>query len=311
MLIDPAVPMNGIVNWSVFVPHQVVADGIMRARTWQKPPGASMLFILAVGPGGHGAPGTSGASGTARAGGGGGASGSVSRVLVPAAFLPDVLYIRVARGAITGDTTVTDTVVGVAPDFQTDQSLIIGAPGGGRATSATGASAGGILTRPFSSLGIIVNTTGQGGGGGGSTGNAVAVTPSTSLFVTGGAGGGAGPATAINSTGGSIAAANPSTGTALWGLLVGGQGSVENPGTNGAHGRNGLNHGVSIKEMLSRNMPLIFSGGSGGGSIGETTATGGRGGDGAWGCGGGGGGGGTAAGAGGRGGDGFVIIGAW
>jgi hypothetical protein len=55
--------------------------------TWRKPPGASMVSMLAIGGGGGGGNGAVGAASTA-AGGGGGGSGAQASLLVPARAIP-------------------------------------------------------------------------------------------------------------------------------------------------------------------------------------------------------------------------------
>src|SRR5574343_336906 len=67
-------------------------------QVWSKPRGVQMVMILAVGAGGGGGNGFSAAAGSARGGGGGGGSGAISRVIIPAILLPDVLYVSPGVG---------------------------------------------------------------------------------------------------------------------------------------------------------------------------------------------------------------------
>ena len=66
-----------------------------------------MVFFCLIGSGGGGAGGASGASLTLRAGGGGGGSASITCSMIPAIFLPDKLFVIVARGG-AGDPAALD-----------------------------------------------------------------------------------------------------------------------------------------------------------------------------------------------------------
>ena len=129
-------------------------------------------------------------------------------------------------------------------------------------------------------------------------------------FNTGGAGGGgASGSTAYN--GGNITLSGIISAIANWvsGYIPGGSGSAS-----GSDGKNGYNHHLNLcngLQYISKNYPLITTGGSGGG--GSTSGNGGNGGHGGFGSGGGGGGGtiggtGKSGGSGGNGGPGVIII---
>jgi hypothetical protein len=99
MLLAP-LPHYGNTDWQVFTAQQDTTTS-RGWQTWLKPPGASWIFLLALGGGGGGGGGQSTAA-AARTGGGGGGAGSMTRVLVPAMMFPDVLYIRAGVGGSAG-----------------------------------------------------------------------------------------------------------------------------------------------------------------------------------------------------------------
>lgn len=280
-------------------------DGSGATRSWLKPRGVSMVYMLALGPGGNGGSGAVGAASTA-AGGGGGSSGAQVTLLIPAIFIPDALNVIVpAVGA------ATDTRIAVPAVTLTDNNVFlragVGNAGGnasgatpGTAGSATGTAA--IATFPLAGMGRYSSLAGQAGLVGGTISNGNGITlPTTGLVVTGGASG-AGLGGGAGGNGGSI------NGAGVFPTIPGGIGAEfsVSPGGNGSSG-------IQPVTGLS-----YFYGGSGGGS-GAGTATGaglvgGSGGNGSYGCGGGGGGGaltGSTQGLGGRGGPGLVIIIAW
>lgn len=261
------------------------------ANSWQAfyvPKGAVALEILAQGPGGNGGNGFGAAAGTARGGGGGGGSGAMSRLLIPARYLPEILYIR---PGIPGGGTPSH--VSTTPNSG-NQFLILrgdhGSNGGNGTASAAGTAgtAGAVLsatTCPYVGLGQFVSIAGQGGAAGGvhtgAVGGSVTIL-AAGVPRTGGAGGAG--CTTTEFAGGNI------TGAGLITTISG-----------GALGANPGNPGV----MIAR--PETTTGGSGAGS--SNSVAGAAGGRGQLGSGGGGGGAGvTTGGTGGRGGDGFVDI---
>jgi hypothetical protein len=315
-MILPPFPGHGDVQWSIFVPSQDT-NNVRGWQTWMQPPGSQWIYLIAVGAGGGGAGGQSTAA-AARAGGGGGGAAGITRVLMPAFVIPDLLYVRPAPGgaggAAAGNGTSGNTVstfVSMAPDAGFNANHVAVATGGtgGTATGTAGSAGTGNATKGMGAWGLDTFDAGQAGGAGGANTGAVGTNIAPpSLFITGGAGG-AGSGTGNNVfAGGDISSASPATGIATWRTLSGGAAGVSGT-TAGGNGQAGINCGRDISQMMSRGMPLLFSGGSGGGSGGASN--GGAGGPGAWGCGGGGGGAGAVGGVGGRGGDGFVIIGAF
>lgn len=300
-----ALPQRGVTNWQVFYATRTAGAG---ANTdWQaymKPPGASMIYILMLAAG---AGGSRVANGSVTQGGGGGGSGGMSRMLIPAALLPDIIYVRPGRGGL-GATTNNDlgaagsaSYVSIAP-LATSSSVIFSQAGAAQAanTQAAGPAGaiGAIADNAFSSLGLWFSIAGQAGTAGSSTANANAssVTAGASGIITsGGSGGGCGSGKGGNiSGGGFFPTLNQSA------------------GANGAAGFHGFQKGLAIGPGL-KSFPLIFTGACGGNGV-TTAATAGKGGDASYGGGGGGGGSGTNAGSnsgdGGNGGDALVIIGA-
>lgn len=270
---------------------------------WNKPRGVSMIYMLAVGAGSAGGDGAVGAASSA-AGGGGGGGGGQSTLLIPAIFLPDVLYIMTGYGVGTAHTKVS-----IVPQFATTfaNSIVLyalfsaspGSPGSG-ATPGAGAPGGNaavIASLCLAGLGRYTLLAGSPG----ATGGTNVPLPTNGVIVTGGAGGAAlGAGVGANG--------NQITGTGLFPTYPGGLGATS---TTSPPGQGNQGYAPILN--------LVYNyGGTGGGAT-HGTATGaglvgGRGGDGAPGCGGGGGGGaltGSTQGIGGRGGPGFVIIIAW
>lgn len=254
-------------------------------QTWTKPRGKTMLHIMLVGAGGNGGTGVVGAN-SVSAGGAGGQSGAITNIIVPLAFVPDVLFLSLAGRKPTATANFA-SIIAVAP-VNTANNILVFANGGlhgGNAAAGTGGTVGtaaAIATAANMPLGWPFITSvcfaSQLGTAGGAAIAAVALTlPVTGAFVTGGTGGGGLPAAAATGTnGGSI------TGAGVFPTSTGGVGSATatNPADTGKAG--------------FQPIPKLgyFYGGTGAAST-HGTATGaglaqGSGGDGAPGCGGGG-----------------------
>jgi hypothetical protein len=285
------------------------AASVYTWKQWNKPRGASMCFIMAIGPGGDGGAGAVGAASTA-AGGGGGGSGGQSTLLIPSIFLPDQLFVFAPSAAANSTAVAVDpTNLGVT----NQQHVILRAQGGGNGGAASGVTAGTagaagatatISLNPLAGLGKYNLLAGQAGTAGGG-GNASDLNmPTTGLVVTGGCGGG-GLGT-LNSAGGAPGR-----------LLAAGKFPETRYVTLGTPGfdQRGQDGAPGFKPLSD---VLYFYGGNGGASQ-SLSATGspvggGNGGEGSYGCGGGGGGGGftgSAAALGGNGGPGLVVIISW
>ena len=269
-----------------------------------------MLEIICIGAGGGGRSGWCAAAG--RSGGGGGGSGGFTRLLIPAVFLPDVLYVTVGRGGVGGAPALTLNTGNAASDGSfssvniapTNSAFYIvcyanagaGAVIGNSTAGPAGVGAGVAVqtTALMSNLGIFTALAGQSGGAGINGTGAALIYPITGLLLSGGAAGGG----STIGVGGDVTAP---TQTSFTFIATRSGGSVGNPGTVG-------NDGITLFQ------PLMSIGGAGGGACsasGEGSGSGGKGGNGGLGCGGGGGGGGSGSGAGGNGGDGLVIIRSW
>lgn len=263
---------------------------------WQKPRGINLVFIWMCGGGGGGGGGFSAASGNARGGGASGASAAMLRLIIPAIFLPDLLFIQVGLGGVGGIAAANGSNGGASiislSNTLTSANLFMNANGGGLGNAGTGAAGGvagvagttsAISTMVLASLGMYLSVAGDNGKVGGGVANVgVAFVPLANTTTLGGGGSGAG-STASQAAGGDITGAGIIN-TIPGGLASGGRGS----------------DGIVLQQ------PFIATGGSGGGSF--NTGVGGNGGNAAIGSGGGGGGGGTTGGSGGRGGDGYVLI---
>ena len=282
-------------------------------QTWVKPKGVTMCYMFAVGGGGGGGGGQSGGN----SGGGGGGCSAISRLIVPAFFLPENLFVQVGLGGQGGAINTNGSAGGTSyislGRNTTIPSLVLASnvtqPGGG--TSGGGGRTGGTASTAFA----------------GSAFTGLGHFTATAVTTTGGAGGQAAAGTSI--TPWQTAAANnfvlsPGAG-GCGNVAAGTNGGAQNNGTNAldlsflglvAASTAILNGGVTAAtgnagpNGIKRLTPFMQTGGCGGGYA--TTTTGGRGGDGGYGCGGGGGAAGATTGAaGGNGGDGLVMIISW
>lgn len=298
-----ALPQHGNTNWQVFYATRSRGEPSTAGfQTYMKPPGASMIYILMIAAG---AGGSRVADGNVTTAGGGGGSGGMSRMLIPAGLLPDIIYVSVGRGGL-GATTANTIGAAGADSFvlmsreNNSSSVILRQNGAAQAASTQAAGPGGVIGDPtsnsvFASLGLWFSIAGQAGTAGSATANAAAtdITPGGSGIITTGGGGGA------NGTGG--------TGD------ITASGFFPAISSNFFAGR--IGHGFQKGAIISpglKSFPLIFTGGGGGYGlfVSGNCANGGAAG---YGGGGGGGGSGTNAGSisgnGGNGGDGLIIIG--
>lgn len=286
-------------------------------QTWLKPRGKTMIDILLVG---KGADGGTGAIGAGAGGGAGGGSGGQTRMTIPLALLPDVLYLSL-MGVVTGSQLRSFisirpalTAGAVIPAANDTLAMVYGGTLGGNAATTTGGTGGiagaiatvGLMPLFWQYASVLAGVAGTNGGSGLTTGTAGAALtlPLTGQFCTGGTGGGGSPATAVNPglAGGAI------TGAGSFATLPGGVGgsTATTPPTNG-------NGGLYPVAKL-----MYAYGGTGGGGTYDVATGGGlvqsSGGNGMPGCGGGGMGGaytGSAAGNVGKGGSSYAVITCW
>ncbi len=311
-------------NTQVFLP----TGNVDTWDQWVKPRGTTMVNIWMMSGGGGGGAGASGASPTNRCGGGSGGSGSLVQLTIPAALVPDILYVQAGQGGAGGTVGATAGNAGATGGrcFVSLGSPLLGTPanysgvntlvaatstvfaggGGGGATGATAGGAAGVTSTAATTAtaighawGQFVSVVGRAGTAGGNAGlggggnintNAVSVAPNSS---------GAG---APGCTGASISGSRVIR-SAIVGYIdeVGSQ-TLNSNGN--ATGRPDGQAGVSVS------YPLSSTGGGGGAAIFNGQA--GVGGQGGFpGSGGGGGGAGVTGGKGGDGGAGVVIITAW
>jgi hypothetical protein len=273
---------------------------------WVKPRGITMIHITAIGAGGGGGSGVGSTTLTAGSGGSGGGSGALTRLTIPAIFIPDQLKITVAAGGTGGVTgsggaTAGNTFVDSARGADATSTRLIqvngGAGGsvGSAAGSVAGGGAGAIGTQGnavYQSLGTWLSIAGQAGAASGVTGatGVSIVIVDSGKPVSGGASGGGKTAANVNNVGGDITGIPGAIPTVTGGAAL-------SDGTSGYFSQ----------------VPFFSLGGAGGGA--NAGGTGGRGGNGGPGSGGGGGGAGltsgTGNGPGGNGGPGMVIITCW
>lgn len=291
------------------------------AQLWVKPPGVTMCYMVAIGGGGGGGGGATRATTLAKGGGAGGACSGVSKLVMPAIFLPDALSVQVGNGGAGGGAgsnggAGTDSIIsygGGVTALATIPNVILKSnnapPGGGTAGSTSGNATGGSVPTIYTTVlmgaafsysipAFIVGVVGATGGSPTTAGtsitavwNLIALSPGTggggcTSSNTGFAGGNLTLQAALDYADGSIPAA----------ALVGGT-------AGGAAAAGNGNSGIQLWK------PFYMTGGTGGGSADNNT--GGNGGNGAIGCGGGGGGAGTTGGTGGNGGNGIVVIISW
>lgn len=291
-------------------------------QTWRKPKGCKWVYMFAVGGGSSGGCGVN--TGTTSGGGSGGCSGAQSALLIPAIFVPDVLYIQAGQGGkqpavlVSGAVSVVGVISIVAAEPYTSTNTFLtflqasaGPAGVAAATTTTGGTAttaAAVMTLSTVNLagrGFTNFLAGQAGvSGGSSTAAGTQVTyPTTGLLVSGGGGGG-GTDNVTPRAGGGIGITNSGLGQGFVPSIISG-GTAASGATPAGSGY----HYMSL-------MPMIFTGGSGGGSCSGTAGgVAGAGANGAPGCGGGGAGGSTTTNATlarpGNGGDGFVIMAAF
>src|SRR5574343_1466651 len=106
MLPESYLPRKGITNWRIFNPQQstTTTNGWV---TWSRPNGISWIYAMIIASGGGGGKGAGGAATVASGGGG---SGGMSRLLIPAWCLPDLLYIRPGTGGAGSTTSANGTI---------------------------------------------------------------------------------------------------------------------------------------------------------------------------------------------------------
>jgi hypothetical protein len=175
-------------------------------RTWRKPRGAKFIYMIGVGSGSSGGCGLN--SATTSGGGAGGPSGAQTVVMIPAMFVPDVLYVQAGAGGQQPAVLVSAAlnVVGMASYVCISPYTSIAAAGtillanGGTtgtaaATSTTGgtatqtAAATTIASMPLAGRGFYQFFAGQAGTAGGGGGGVAQTYPVTGLMVQGGQGG--------------------------------------------------------------------------------------------------------------------------
>jgi hypothetical protein len=180
-------------------------------RTWRKPRGAKFIYMIGVGSGSSGGCGLN--SATTSGGGAGGPSGAQTVVMIPAMFVPDVLYVQTGAGGQQPAVLVSGAlnVAGVASyvcispyTSVTAAGTILFANGGQTGTAAATSTTGGtastaaiaatINNMPLAGRGFYQFFAGQAGTAGGTSSagslSSVAQTyPTTGLMVQGGQGG--------------------------------------------------------------------------------------------------------------------------
>lgn len=265
--------------------------------TWNKPQGITMVSFFVVGGGGGGGRGGANSVILGVFGAGGGGGGAVTKLIIPAIFIPESLFINVGAGGGTS-TAGGASFIDVAGGTNVFTTRFVFSAGGTQGGDGSGAAAGGagsggaastIASSIYHNLGIFTSI--AGGSGTGGVGTNVATSPVTTNLTSGGSGGAGRNSTTGFGTPGTITG----NGTILPTLSPGDR-TVTIDGQSGVY---------SLAPFQSYGGIGAYSGTR---NIG---VQGGTGGNGVYGSGGGGGGSSTnpaSGGAGGRGGDGFVII---
>jgi hypothetical protein len=287
-------------------------------QTWRKPRGIKWVYMLGVGGGGSGGTGIN----TAVTGGGpsGGGSGSQTVAMVPAMFVPDVLYIAAGNGGVSQTTSGVPglpglpTYVAIEADTGMDfnKNLLWANPGNVTsatvATPTTGGQPGTAASpaligyMPLAGRGFYNQISGQASTSGSlGTGGALTL-PTTGLICTAGTAGGGTNTGGVSGAGGDISLPTGVLGSDFFTTLSGGSQAVTStPAKNGSN-------------FIARNFIMNYGGTGGGGATTTAGGSSGAGGDGAPGCGGGGSGSGTSTNTtlkSGAGGPGFVFILSW
>ena len=311
-------------NYDVQIFTGMADNTLKNWQIWQKPSGAKMIYIMAVGGGASGGCGVN--TGTTSGGGAGGGSGGQSTLLIPAMFLPNELYIQAGQGGKAGtpssgrlcvagtpsyvayeaDTTfalrLTPIIANSAPVSVTAATTTTGGSGGPAATVADigymGACRGGLYT-------LLAGAAGLAGVASGSAAAAYTI-PTSGIMTVGGTGGGSANTPGTASTGAYYAFSVNPLGSDFLPLNATLAAMAAAAGVGATPAGNGLSGWISPYYIYN------FGGLGGGGDSGSAGSGAGSGGQGAPGCGGGGAGGSTTVnstlGIPGNGGDGFVII---
>jgi len=259
---------------------------VLQWQVWKKPRGARWIYMLGVGGGGGGSCGNAAAVSTG-GGGAGGSSGNQTTVMIPAMFVPDVLYIQAGAGGAGATTSAgfgtngIATYVAIVPytTLSPAGTILVANPGLTSATAPTTSNGGlaptaqatgGVAGSCLAGRGFYSFLVGQVGGAGGAAnaGGPTVNLPTTGLMVTAGSGGGG-----VGSGQGGTIGTTGFLGTEFFPLLQGGV-------TGGRAAESGF---------IARNFLMNYGGTGGAGGGGGSQGTAGS--NGAPGCGGGGGGG--------------------
>jgi hypothetical protein len=280
--------------------------------TWNKPAGATIVYVVVIGAGGGGAGGRGNSAGTSRNGAGGGGGGACNTRFYRAADLASSVSVTVGTGGSAGTggnpSLGTDGGNGGSSSFQ---DCFAGGGGGGLASGggSLGGAGGGVLSSAATTTEgqPSLATTNSLGGGGARTG---AANGGNSEY--GGAGAGNG-STTVGGTGGNSESGGAGGGagggvnSSNTGFAGGVGGKAGNGGTNATGGAGGgTNNGAAGS---AGGAGTAGGGGAGGGGNNGTAGSGGAGG--VPGGGGAGGGGGVTSGGGGAGGRGEVRVYSW
>ena len=281
-------------------------------QSWVVPKEARFVSFLLLGAGGGGGAGT-----TNTAGGASGGSGAISSAIYPARALPPTIYFNLVVGGVGASTSAGaggggGNAAGISTGvsaFITSQinsttavTIILFASSGSGASGGvggTGGSAATVANIGYISRALMFNFVA------GSAGVNPATNVTTTIPVSGGAGGSSGGA-GSSVLAGDLCLVGGSPNTTV---LASGGATVVGTGTQGASGHTNL---LDCSPFISSSIPWYSIGGAGGGAGTGGSGIGGAGGHGAVGSGGGGAGvGATAVGAGGNGGSAFCLIEWW
>ena len=236
-------------------------NGTPGTFTWNKPPGARTVYVIAVGGGGQGGSGAAGTSAAARTGGGGGAGGGITAGWLVASQLPPSVTVTVGAGGHNAGVAVTGTNTGNAGQAGSNSTFGTyltggggqhGGGGGGGAgaagtggTGGTGIALGGAGGASTAGGGLGNAATGAGGAGGGGSGGGLAIT--TQVAVNGGSSGFSALGSSANTAaGGVVNSTAPGTGSPITiqgNVGCGGGGGASSITTNAQAGANAAGYG--------------------------------------------------------------------
>ncbi len=168
-------------NIQIFNGGDITTTNHTNTRRWIKPQGASFVYFCLIGAGGNGGTVSAGANGS------GGGSGAVTNFMCPAFLIPDDLQVVIGKGGRGGTSGGVTKIVYQQKDG-TGYDLLSADGGAFGSTDSPGGGGSAMNANYFTAMGFLNSVAGQAGGNG-------SVSPSSTTFLSGGAGAPGGAAT--------------------------------------------------------------------------------------------------------------------